>query len=239
MPRFLGGGGTGRRRVGGPFVPRTRHRAALRLTSKDGAVTYEQPTTIKDIAALVQGTSRAAQVVLIEEVSYQDAGKERFRVRDTLAEMEKDRLYGMKPSHYLSQMDNVNAARDEALKHPVGQRLYVDTADDGFLEIGRIKRGLRTSRLRLSYYDAKIGVQRFDPTLPGSTEQSAQYMSQMQSLVEADQAERAARLDAALEGTVEDEVLADDQEERRRRSEELEAALRDTARRFGAPVATS
>jgi hypothetical protein len=209
------------------------------MTSADGAISYGEPSNQHEAArALLQHPGAAAHVVIVEELEYLVGDKQRFRVWRTLAEAplaSEDWQTGGAAlgSELMREMSSARSAL-AALEHdPAGHHVVLEKTADGYLVIGRAERAVAAVGGHFFVTDTRKQERPFDSTVPEAVQDAAEYLGDMLRIVEQLNEARDRAAEEELETIIDGEVRAENERERRARTDELEALLREAAKRFG------
>jgi hypothetical protein len=227
----------GRHDVAG--VPRVRYRALVRITANDGAVTYEQSADEAEASALLNRHPGAAvDVVVVQECGYRDGRTQRYRIWRTLAHAAvapgNSQTGTTAGSECMRGLISARKALAGLAARPAAHHIFIEQTDDGYLVIGRAERVVETVVGYFFVADKRVQERRFDPTQPDAAQDTAEYLVELLHVVERANEQQDRQADEQQETIIDGNVRAEQEQERRHRSDELEAALLDIASRWGA-----
>lgn len=228
--------GTGWRRVSSRSD--VRYRALVRLTAEDGAVSYEEPGNEQAASAMLRRYPGAvAHVVVVEERGYSDCAPRGIRIWRTVAQepvAQGDWHMGTTPgSECIRELLSARQAVAHLGRGPVGHRVFIDKTADGYVVIGAVERVVQALGGYFFVCDNRVQQRRFDPTDPDAARETAECLTDMLHSVEQLNEQHEQQADADLESIIDGEVRAENEQERKRRADELETVLIQIARGFG------
>ena len=219
-------------------VSDVRHRALLRITARDGAVTYDEPADEHEAAAvLTRHAGAVADVVLVQERGFRDGRTQRYRMWRTLAHVRVGpgewRTGTTAESECMRRLSSARTVVAVLLESPAGHRVFIEHTEDGYLVIGRAERVVETVVGHFFVADKRVEERRFDPSEPDAAQDTAAYLVELLHAVGRANEQRDRHGDVQLETIIDGEVRAENEQERVQCSVELEAALREIVRRWG------
>lgn len=220
-------------------MPAVRYRALLRITAGDGAVTYEEPADEQETSTVLSRHSGAAvDVALVQERAYRDGRARRYRMWQTLAHVPVGpgewRAGTTAESECMRRLASARKVVTVLVERPAAHHVFIEQTDDGSLVVGRAERVVQTVVGHFFVADKRVQERRFDPSTPDAAQDTAEYLFELLHVVERANEQRDRDADAQLEGIIDGEVRAENEQERVQRGVELEAALREIVRRWGA-----
>ena len=136
----------------------------------------------------------------------------------------------------MRELSSASHALDALERDPAGHHVVIERTADGYMVIGLAERAVTAMGGYFFVTDTRKQERPFDSTLPGATQEAAEYLGEMMGIVEQLNDARDRATEQELERIIEGEVRAENELERKSRTDELEAALREAAERFGASL---